>query len=373
MRKMLEQSDQEHMLDHLNISHCPICSGIATPLGIRLSFHIAALNEKAQIDFACCNSCTFVFQSNPPTRAILKKYYRASPRYRSADVDTLEDGLRRNQVAFIERDGPLQGKAALDVGADMGKLLDLLRERGCITAYMEDSEAACQHLRSHGRHREIGEALEGEHFDLLVLSQVLEHIADPIGYMRMMREHLASDGRVFIEVPCHSLWDGSEYGFSFEHVNYFSPSTLSLALRASGFGVTKLEICSDPRYFDGKVKIIRALAQPAPAGVVSNLAEAVKSHYRSEFGGRFEAARRLADRHRRDGQPGLALYGAAELADLLLSNTGFDCNDIVAIFEFRRQEARFNVSRTSGSKPAEDSRHERWCNLDPLRCSRSDT
>ncbi len=320
------------MVDHLNISHCPICSGIAAPLGIRLSFHIAALNEKVQIDFACCNSCTFVFQSNPLTRRDLEKYYRESPRYRSADVDALEDGLRRHQVAFIERDGPLQRKSALDVGADMGKLLDLLRERGCATAYMEDSEAACRHLRSHGRHREIVNP-SGERFDLLVLSQVFEHIVDPIGYMRMMRELLAPDGRVFIEVPCHSLWDGREYGFSFEHVNYFSPSTLSLVLRSSGFGVTMLEICTDPRYFDGKVKIIRALAQVAPAGVVNNLAEAVKSHYWREFGGRFEAARKLADRHRRNGKPGLALYGAAELADLLLSNTGLGGNDIVTIFD----------------------------------------
>src|SRR5215468_8767051 len=113
------------MVDHLNISRCPICGWTATLLGVRMSFRVAALNEQVQIDFACCNSCTFVFQSNPLTRENMEKYYRASPRYRSADVDALEDGLRRNQAAFIEQAGPLQGKNVLDVGADMGKLLDL--------------------------------------------------------------------------------------------------------------------------------------------------------------------------------------------------------------------------------------------------------
>jgi hypothetical protein len=148
-----------------------------------------------------------------------------------------------------------------------------------------------------------------------------------------MRRHLVPGGRVFIEVPCHGRWDEDEYGFSFEHVNYFSPSTLSLALQRSGFEMTALEVCTDHRYFDGKVKIIRALAHVSAAEPMSNVGEAVKSHYRKEFRARFEAARMLADRYRRDGKPGLALYGAAELADLLLSNTGLGGSDIIAIFD----------------------------------------
>lgn len=241
------------MIERTYISACPVCTGIPSSLGMSETYWLAPLGERVKVDFAVCQSCGFVFQSAPLTRGSLKAYYRESPRYRSAEVNAEEDGLRRAQLAFIERDGALDSKLVLDIGADMGKLLDLIAERGCTTAYMEDNEEARRHLNQHGRHREISEFAGSERFDLLILSQVFEHIVEPVVFMRATRRHLASDARVFIEVPCHSLWDDSEYGFSFEHVNYFSPSTLSQALQQAGFVVTRLEVCSDARYFRREV------------------------------------------------------------------------------------------------------------------------
>lgn len=64
-----------------------------------------------------------------------------------------------------------------------------------------------------------------------------------------------------------------------------------------------------------------------------NVAAAARRHYEREFGGRFLAVSRLAEAHRRDGRPGLALYGAGELANLVLAHTGLDHHGIVAIFD----------------------------------------
>lgn len=322
------------MADHLEISQCPICAGLPTALGITVGYSVAALRGRVSIDYACCPACGFVFQRNPLTWESLRGYYRQSPRYRPAEIDESEAQLCLAQANFMADAGPLDGRSILDVGADMGKLLDVLAAKhACKTAYMEENEEAKRQLRSHGRHREVVGLRESDCFDWLVLSEVLEHIVDPVTYLSMMRRYLAADGKVFIEVPCHSFWDDEDYGFSFEHVNYFSPASLTSALHRASFVTTKLEIGSDARYFVGKVRVIRAVAQAASPSLPAHLAAAVRAHHNRGMEARFAAAERLSIDNARNGRPGLALYGAAELADLLLSNTTLDAADILAIFD----------------------------------------
>ena len=217
----------------------------------------------------------------------------------------------------------------LDVGADMGKLLDLFAERGCTTAFMEDAETACHHLRSRGRHREVSSLALDDRFDLICYSQVLEHIVEPVTYLTAIRRHLAPVGRLFIEVPSHRRWDKSEYGFSFEHVNYFSSDTLTASLKRAGISLLALEVRTDARYFDGKYEFIRALAEVNPT---LDLGLSTQSHFAGEFTARFAAAEAIARACRKRNQPRAALYGAAELADLLLANTAIS-QDIAAIFD----------------------------------------
>jgi|GEM_PF-3508884 len=326
------------MVEHVDILCCPNCGGCSFETGVTVSYLVHSLNEKVSIDFGAC-SCGFVFQRNPLAWESLKKYYENSPRYRSAIDDSWDRVLCRNQLAFFEHTGPLRSRRVLDIGADLGKMLDLLQASyGCRTAYMEQNEAALHYLRSHGRHEEIKQIQEDSRYDWIILSQVLEHIVNPVTYLEMLRHHVEEEGRIFIEVPNHSFWDSGDYGFSFEHVNYFSPATLASVLQKSGFVVTKLEVCSDERYFQGKFKIIRAVAQAAPLENRQDFAAAVNMHHRLGMGDRFVAAQEIADRFVLDGRPGLALYGAAELADLLLSNTSLGAGTVAGIFDGDRSK-----------------------------------
>lgn len=319
-----------NMLDHLEISRCPICAGLPTPLGLSVTYSLTSLGERVSIDYACCPSCGFVFQRNPLTWKSLRAYYQASPRYRDAEVNDVETQLCRTQAGFMESAGPLRERSVLDFGADMGKLLDVLAaEYGCVTSYIEENEEARRYLNNQGRHREVASPLASDCFDWLVFSQVLEHIVNPVEFLATMRRRLVADGRVFVEVPCNSFWDAQEYGFSFEHTNYFSPATLASAFHRAGFTATKLEVCSDARYFAGKARVIRAVAQVAPSSLPEHLVDAVRSHHQ----GVAERFALLAAAHCRDGHPGLALYGAAELADLLLSNNSLRADEILAVFD----------------------------------------
>lgn len=319
------------MLERSAISHCPICAAAAEPLGIDISYGLACFGQRVAVSYSVCPSCGFVFQSNPLTRKDLATYYRASPRYRSAAHNSAENALHLAQVEFMRKGGLRDGSAVLDIGADMGKLLDLVKEScNATTAYIEDSELAAAHINAHGRHRQIVELVGDDRFDWIVLSQVLEHIVDPVSFMRALRPHLCPDGRVFIEVPCQSYWDPNEGYFSFEHVNYFSPAALASALQAAGFITLHSDVCTDRRYSQGNVRIIRSVVQLLPNAGLS-YADAAKRHFRRGMADRFELVRMLARRHKNNGK--IALYGAAELADLVMNNTDLGADEISAIFD----------------------------------------
>lgn len=319
------------MPTHLSITVCPICRRAATPLDIRISYSLPCFKDRVHIEFGCCEPCGFVFQTNPLTRADLETYYRASPRYRSTDDSPTENRLRETQLNFMAKAGLRQECSVLDIGADMGKLLDLVKQRfAASTAYMEDSDFACAYINAHGRHRQITELSSSDRFDWIVLSQVAEHIVDPIPFLKSIRSHLTPDGRIFVEVPAHSYWDHKDYGFSFEHVNYFSPATLASTLRAAGFVTTHLEVCTDERYFQGRIRIIRSVAQVSP---IADLAfpGAVKGHHLRGMDNRFAKIAAIGAQNKNAGK--IALYGAGELTDLVLNNTNLGVAEIAAIFD----------------------------------------
>lgn len=321
-------------MDRITVSACPVCDGKPKFLDSKVLYNLDTLNTQVSVSFAACLQCGFVFQADPLSWDSLAEYYRSSPRYRSASNDSIDRILCCNQLQFIEETGQMKGCTVLDIGADMGKMLDLMADRyGCETSYMEENEAAIQYLRAHKRHTEVPNLDEAGHYDWCILSQVLEHIVNPISFLEKIREHLNKDGNLLIEVPNHSFWDDRDYGFSFEHVNYFSPSTLIRALYQAGFIVTKLAITSHERYFSGKIRIIRVIATPMPTPVQSQLINVIQEHEKREFGNRFRAAEELANKFCVNGRPSLALYGAAELANLLFSNTKVGSSNLAAIFD----------------------------------------
>lgn len=87
-----------------------------------------------------------------------------------------------------------------------------------------------------------------EYFDLVTVYQVLEHIDDPIKFLTTIYKYLKPGGFLCIEVPniqdalisVYNIKSYSDFWFREPHVFYFSPKTLSMMLKRSGFsGSTK--------------------------------------------------------------------------------------------------------------------------------------
>jgi SAM-dependent methyltransferase len=120
-----------------------------------------------------------------------------------------------------------RGGRVLDVGCGTGFLLERLAERGYSGVGVDLSPESVEHARR--RLREIGaadrltavvgsayEPPEGP-FDLIALTDVLEHLEDPRACLRALREQMAPTGLLVISTPnrrslSHRRAPGSERG-----------------------------------------------------------------------------------------------------------------------------------------------------------------
>lgn len=107
----------------------------------------------------------------------------------------------------------------VEVGCGKGFFLELLLERGVdITGFDATYEGSNPRVRRQYYEPGVIDRAEG-----LVLRHVLEHVQDPYGFLKLMRDANGGSGRIYIEVPCfdwiceHKAW----FDIFYEHVNYF--------------------------------------------------------------------------------------------------------------------------------------------------------
>jgi 2-polyprenyl-3-methyl-5-hydroxy-6-metoxy-1,4-benzoquinol methylase len=76
---------------------------------------------------------------------------------------------------------------------------------------------------------------------LVIALHTLEHINEPVAFLRRMRLLLSDDGRIIIEVPnldsflCELSPEYKEFFYLYEHVSYFTKETLRIALEEAGY------------------------------------------------------------------------------------------------------------------------------------------
>lgn len=129
----------------------------------------------------------------------------------------------------------------VEVGCGKGYFLELLLERGVdITGFDPAYEGSNKRIK-----REYFAPGVMDRADGLILRHVLEHVQNPVAFLRRLRDANARRGRVYIEVPCfdwiceHRAW----YDVFYEHVNYF---------RLSDFDRIFGEVVDSGRTFGGQ-------------------------------------------------------------------------------------------------------------------------
>jgi SAM-dependent methyltransferase len=141
----------------------------------------------------------------------------------------------------------------LDVGAHAGRFMSMAQAAGWDVEGVEVNPKTAAHAerRTGALVHRLGidaVAAEGRRYDALTLTDVLEHIPDPVHVLTTAADLLVPGGVVAVKVPSGAAQRRKEQVLSalhrgrpvsladnLVHVNHFSPQSLRLALERAGF------------------------------------------------------------------------------------------------------------------------------------------
>jgi SAM-dependent methyltransferase len=139
---------------------------------------------------------------------------------------------------------------ALDYGCGYGALLSVLACRDIICTGYEPSAQRRTHTTAIEILADADDVARRGPFDLLICTEVLEHMADPAPALRTLRASAAPGAVLLVTVPCCTAGylDSALAGFAagqpqppmfnpWEHLNYFRPEDLRGLLAREGFEV----------------------------------------------------------------------------------------------------------------------------------------
>ncbi|HEX8083919.1 MAG TPA: class I SAM-dependent methyltransferase [Solirubrobacteraceae bacterium] len=150
------------------------------------------------------------------------------------------------------------GARVLDLGCASGYLAAPLTARGCTVTGFERDPAAAELARAHCAEVIVGDvespedrdALPGG-FDVVVVGDVLEHLADPWSALRFVRGLLAPGGVVILSLPNVAAWpvrlgllrgrfEYADLGIlDRTHLRFFTRRTAHELARSAGFEVER--------------------------------------------------------------------------------------------------------------------------------------
>jgi SAM-dependent methyltransferase len=164
----------------------------------------------ARTGFACvCDDCGLVFSNPIPTPDDLAHFYSPSgawgnerrdlpdvPSHAASRVGGLWTQMFDPIRGEIDVASPPPGATVLDFGCGEGRLLDLLQNCGWQTCGIEPALD-----RAFQRHRRLDAIPRAAEFDLVVLLQVLEHVANPLDLLRQLAGACRVGGHLLVSVP----------------------------------------------------------------------------------------------------------------------------------------------------------------------------
>ena len=231
------------------VEQCPLCGDNQSSLFDQRKFRDQTVINRL------CSHCGLVFQSPRMTDAELAKFYQAEYRQlyqgnAGPNARDLAIQQARAKVLVEFTRGLIEPEIRhLDIGCSSGLLL-----QGFTDAYnttptgIEPGDAYRSYAQAAGLlvfpSLDTLLADQPERFGLVSMAHVLEHIADPVAYLRNLREQiLTPDGWLLLEVPNLYAHDS----FEIAHLLAFSPHTLHETVRKSGYQVKVIRQTGLPR------------------------------------------------------------------------------------------------------------------------------
>lgn len=226
---------------------CILCDEGAT----RVLFTAHVVADK-KFSVGECNRCGFTISLPVLSESDLDTYY--APQYygrRKLVFDTLINRARMRYLAGLL---PKGGGAVLDIGCGSGSFLAMMQRTGVRVAGTElpsrkgvdDQKAGIPVAYASVWNAGFPEAS----FNAVTFWHTLEHMVDPVRYLKGAHAMLAPGGSVVVEVPNMASWQariGKEHWFHLDvprHTVHFTPHTVRILLEKTGFTRIRMRYAS---------------------------------------------------------------------------------------------------------------------------------
>jgi 2-polyprenyl-3-methyl-5-hydroxy-6-metoxy-1,4-benzoquinol methylase len=191
-----------------------------------------------------------------PVAEDIKEYYQT--RYRNEHDAVVGERLtpeerfvmmRTSMEEPANRIGELvpEGSSILEIGCSSGYMLDALQNRGYDVYGAEWNPEDAAFVREAGEveceEGTLKEIYPGKTFNAIVALQVMEHQADPLQFLRDVKDKLIGGGYIYMEVPnlndalltVYGIPEYKNFYFREPHVTYWGQHNLAKCLSVMGY------------------------------------------------------------------------------------------------------------------------------------------
>ncbi len=213
-----------------------------------------------------CKACGF---AQPDRMPALPRYFarmydqRWSPEWVAQEfASTYKDVIFHRILTTLGERVRATPRTLLDVGCHAGRFLQLAGAAGWLAEGTEINERTATHAAERTGlpvHRLSADRLPelGRQYHAVTLTDVLEHIPEPVALLAVVRRVVADEGWVAVKVPCgpaqllKETWRArltsgyrATLADNLVHINHFSPRALRIALARAGFDDITVEIAA---------------------------------------------------------------------------------------------------------------------------------
>ena len=219
--------------------NCPLCESSK-----RIPIH-----REGSFQMVKCRCCQFIYLNPRPTHEALHEFYQ---QYLPEGEPSIESWQKMMELVFKRAAHLLQRFKAkgrlMDVGTGFGFFLSEMKQRGWEVAGVEISQRGMNYARDKlavdvtpGPLEKAG--LPEEHFDVVTAFYVVEHLPDPITFLKECHRILKPGGLLLLRYPHTTPIKNLLYLLGIEnrlydlpaHLSDFSPETLQRLLERVGF------------------------------------------------------------------------------------------------------------------------------------------